>query len=51
MLTQHLPKLFCDMRRERSDEDYEGLQQLFVLALLLRKLIHADHEGRDGGVV
>ena len=39
------------MGSEGSNQDDEGLQHLLVLALLLREFVHANHEGRDRGVI
>ena len=39
------------MGSEGCNEDYEGLQHLLILALLLREFVHADHKGRDRGVI
>ena len=51
VVAQGVPQLFGDVGGEGSEEHCQGLKYGTRMALLLRKLVDADHEGGHGGVV
>ena len=46
-----MPKLFGDVRREGGEDDDERLEDGALRAFQSAQLVHANHEGADGGIV
>ena len=51
VVSECLPKFFCNVRAEWSQQHNKVLQHFLARALHLVQLVQANHEGRDRGVI
>ena len=50
-MSQYVPQFFANVRSERSKRDDELFQNLFLTAFQVEKLVYANHECTDRGIV
>ena len=50
-VSQYVPQFFANVRSERSKRDDELFQNLFLTAFQVEKLVYANHECTDRGIV